>query len=83
MPLPKSAEDFLDNVLHLAKDGTIIHFYDFLNEQLGEIPGKAVEKIDAACRRNKFSYEILTHVKCGDHAPHTYRVCVDFKVKRK
>lgn len=83
MPLPKSAEDFLDDALLLAHDGTVIHFYDFLNEALGEIPGKAVEKIEKACKKNKFSCEILTHVKCGDHAPHTYRVCVDFKVKKK
>lgn len=82
MPLPKSAEDFLDDALAMAKDGTIIHFYDFLNEQLGEIPGKAIEKIDKACKRNKISYEVLGHVKCGDHAPHTYRVCVDFKISK-
>jgi len=80
MPLPKSAEDFLDDALLMTKKGTIIHFYDFLNEALGEIPSKAIEKIDIACKRNNIKYKILNHVKCGDQAPYVYRVCVDFEI---
>lgn len=33
MPLPKSAEEFLDVALKSAKKGTVIHFYDFLFEE--------------------------------------------------
>jgi tRNA G37 N-methylase Trm5 len=80
MPLPKSAEDFLDDALLMANKGTIIHFYDFLNEALGEIPSKAIEKIDIACKRNNVQYKVLNHVKCGDQAPYVYRVCVDFEI---
>jgi tRNA (guanine37-N1)-methyltransferase len=48
MPLPKSAEDFLDVALSASKKGTVIHFYDFLFEE--EIPKKAVEKIKRVCK---------------------------------
>lgn len=75
MPLPKSAEDFLDTALSLTKKNTIIHFYDFLREDKFF---EAHKKIDKACKRNKLKYEILETVKCGQHAPYTFRICVDF-----
>jgi len=78
MPLPKSAEDFLDEALTAAKKRTIIHFYDFLHEN--DIPKKAIEKIDKACKKRKIKYEVLQTVKCGQHAPRTYRICVDFRI---
>lgn len=78
MPLPKSAEDFLDAALLASKKGTIIHFYDFLREE--NIPKEAIEKIDAACKRNNRKYKIIETVKCGQHAPRTFRICVDFEV---
>ena len=77
MPLPKSAEDFLDSALLASKPGTIIHFYDFLNENEFDL---AKEKIDVACKRNNLNYEINELVKCGQHAPHVFRICVDFKI---
>jgi len=80
MPLPKTAEEFLDSALLISKKGTIIHFYDFLNEKKGEIPNLAISKIDKICKKLGFKYKILNYVKCGDHAPHTYRVCIDFKI---
>ena len=43
MPLPKSAEDFLDNTKKLIKKNGIIHFYDFLNEK--DIPDHTIETI--------------------------------------
>lgn len=80
MPLPKTAENFLDDALKISNDGTIIHFYDFLNELNNEIPNKAVDKIILACKKNNCDCKIINYVKCGDHAPHVYRVCIDFKV---
>ncbi len=78
MPLPKSAEDFLDSALSCAKKGTVIHFYDFLREE--NIPDEAVGKIDSACKRNGRKYRIIETVRCGAHAPRTFRVCVDFEI---
>ncbi len=77
MPLPKSAEDFLDIALSASKSGTIIHFYAFEAEEDFK---KVHDKILAACKRNKLQCEILSTVKCGQHAPRVFRVCVDFKV---
>lgn len=77
MPLPKSAEDFLDDALKVSKKGTIIHFYDFLHEK--EF-GKAIEKIDNACKKHHTNHKILRTVKCGQHSPRVYRICVDFEI---
>jgi len=77
MPLPKSAGDFLDLALGSIKPNGIIYFYDFLKEDEFE---KAKEKIRNACKRAKKKCKILRVVKCGQHAPHVFRICVDFKV---
>jgi len=73
MPLPKSAEEFLDVALKVAKKGTIIHFYDFLFEEDFE---QAVDKIKKHCKK----CETIETVKCGQYSPRKYRICVDFKV---
>lgn len=78
MPLPRSACDFLDTALSVSKKGTVIHFYDFLKEE--EIPQKAVEKIENACKRNKVNYKILNWIKCGQYTQRGFRICVDFEV---
>ncbi len=46
MPLPKSAEDFLDTALLAAKKGTVIHFYDFLNDAEFDLAKKKIDKAD-------------------------------------
>jgi len=77
MPAPKTADEFLDEALSVAKKGTILHFYDFLApDKFSE----AVEKIEKACKKNNMKCKILETVKCGQHAPYVYRVCVDFKI---
>lgn len=78
MPLPKSAEDFLFAAFMAAKDGAIIHLYDFADEKV--IPSQTVEKIDMACKKFNKKYKILSHVKCGQYSPGSYRVCVDFVI---
>jgi len=77
MPLPKTADEFLDDALQVSKKGTIIHFYDFLPESEFN---EAAKKIDVACKNRKMNYKIIETVKCGQHAPHIYRICVDFEI---
>jgi len=77
MPLPKTADEFLDDALQVSKKGTIIHFYDFLKD--GEFE-KAHEKIEKACKKRHLKFKILETFKCGQHAPYIYRICVDFKI---
>jgi hypothetical protein len=77
MPLPKTADEFLDDALHVSRKGTIIHFYDFLPETQFD---DALQKIDIACKKRKLKHKILGIVRCGQHAPHIYRICVDFEI---
>jgi len=73
MPLPKSAEDFLDITKLVSKKGTIIHFYDFLLE---DEFSKAKEKVKKHFKKVKF----LNLIKCGQLSPRKYRICLDFEV---
>ena len=77
MPLPKTADEFLDDALSVARKGTIVNFYDFLREDLFD---EAVKKIDAACKKRNIKYKVHDIVKCGQHAPYIYRICVDFEI---
>ena len=77
MPLPKGAEDFLLDAIAVAKKKSIIHFYDFLHEKEFD---KALKKIEKACKKAKRKYKILRLVKCGQHSPYVFRICVDFQV---
>lgn len=77
MPLPKSAEDFLDVALGASKKGTIIHFYYFLHE---DEFSKAEEMVNEACKKAGVKWKKLDLVKCGQQAPHVFRICLDFKV---
>ncbi|MBW3023170.1 class I SAM-dependent methyltransferase family protein [Candidatus Woesearchaeota archaeon] len=79
MPLPKSAEEFLEIAFLAAKKGTIIHFYDFVEEK--DIPKKSVGKVREACKKSDLNCKILKVVKCGQFGPRKYRVCVDFKIQ--
>lgn len=77
MPLPKTADEFLDDALVVSKKGTIIHFYDFLPESQFD---EAVTKIDSACKKRGMKNKIIGIHKCGQHAPYIYRICVDFEI---
>jgi tRNA (guanine37-N1)-methyltransferase len=77
MPLPKSAEDFLDTAFRAAKSGTIIHFYAFEEEGKFDV---AEKRVLSACQKNGLKCKLLRTVKCGQQAPRTFRICVDFKV---
>ena len=79
MPLPKSAGEFLDCALRVAHKGTIIHLYDFLRE---DEFFKVHDKIKQACEEKKVLYKIVRTVKCGQHAPHMFRVCVDVVIEK-
>jgi len=79
MPLPKSAEDFLEDAFKAAKKGTIIHFYDFQHEN--DFPAKTLEKIRKACKEAGIKFRVINKVKCGQYSPGTFRVCVDFRFR--
>jgi len=73
MPLPRTAGNYLDLALSVAKKNATVHFYDF---EFEEDIGKAVDKVKKHCRKCK----ILNVVKCGEYSPRKYRLCVNFKI---
>lgn len=77
MPLPRSADDFLDIALKSIKKKGVIHFYDFLHE---DEFGEARRKIRDACKKAKMKYKTLNFVKCGQFGPRIYRICIDFQI---
>lgn len=77
MPLPKTAEEFLDVALPVANKNAIIHLYGFYH--VDEF-NKAKDEIKTYCERLGRTYEILEVVKSGQQSPRTFRICVDFKI---
>jgi len=77
MPLPKNAEDFLGSAIKVCKNGTIIHLYQFLDENEFE---KGKNKIKEFFKDNGMNIQIMNLVKCGQHAPRVFRVCLDLRV---
>jgi len=80
MPLPKGAEDFLSCALQVCHEGTRIHFYDF--SQLKDFPGLSIEKIQQKLSEEGWQCTINDSFLCGQYAPYTYRVCIDFIVHK-
>ena len=74
MPLPKTSEEFLDVALPKIKKKGTIHIYAFLNEKDIEEESKRMVKL---CKEIGFSMKLMNTVKCGQHAPYTFRVCFD------
>jgi len=78
MPLPKSAEIFLNLALNKIKKNGIIHFYSFVEENKYD---NIIKIINKECKKSKKRCKIMNVVKCGQFSPRVNRVCVDFKVK--
>ncbi|MFC1723740.1 class I SAM-dependent methyltransferase family protein, partial [Nanoarchaeota archaeon] len=77
MPLPMSADEFLDVALKAVRKNGIVHLYQFVDweerKKCGDIVREACKKAGRKCR-------VLRTVKCGQFSPQKFRVCVDFKV---
>ena len=78
MPLPKTAEQFLDTALTVARKGTMIHLYGFhLEDDFEAAKAEAIEYCTKAGRKCK----IINFALCGQHAPRSYRICMDILVE--
>ncbi|MBU2523315.1 MAG: methyltransferase domain-containing protein [Nanoarchaeota archaeon] len=73
MARPQLKDSFLEDAKKVSKQGTIIHFHDFLSEE--EMPHVAIEKI-----KKVFNAKILGWKKIGDIGVRRYRIRVDFRV---
>ena len=79
MPLPHTANEFLDDVLTVIKPGGTIHFYTFLPD--GEF-NSAIPLLRQVCMRHGFELASYDVVKAGQHAPRIWRICVDARVEK-
>ncbi|NQV91895.1 class I SAM-dependent methyltransferase family protein [Candidatus Woesearchaeota archaeon] len=78
MPLPKTAETFLDVTLPRLKKNGIIHLYGFLDQKEIDHTAKLIRE---KCKELKFPVRVLRKVKCGQYSPGWFRVCFDLKLK--
>jgi tRNA (guanine37-N1)-methyltransferase len=81
MPLPKSAEDFLDVAFAGVKDGGTVHFYTFAdaNDPFGE----ALEKAELKAGKSGVSVEISGQRVVRPYSPLIVQVVLDLVVSKK
>jgi len=73
MPLPKSAEQYLNMANTKLKPKGIIHFYDFAKKE--EFPKSSLKKIQKYLKK----FKVKDRVLCGQYSPRAYRVCIDIQ----
>jgi tRNA (guanine37-N1)-methyltransferase len=74
MPLPSTAEDYLDCALAALRPGGRLHFYDF---QTRDDFFLSVAKLQQACTGKSRFLQQSEVVVCGHVSPRTFRICVD------
>jgi tRNA (guanine37-N1)-methyltransferase len=80
MPLPKSAELFLDSAIFSAKDGGIIHIYKFVPK---DDPYTETEKeIEGIAKKNKVILEIMSKRIIRSYSPSIVQIVMDLKLKK-
>ncbi|MBN2477928.1 tRNA (guanine-N1)-methyltransferase, partial [Candidatus Micrarchaeota archaeon] len=78
MPLPKSAKLFLEDAMHSAKDGGIIHFYSFV--PLKNAYDSAVSLVEKSSEKCGCRVKILNKREVRTYAPDIIQVVIDFQV---
>jgi tRNA (guanine37-N1)-methyltransferase len=73
MPLPESADEFLELAAEHTEYNGVIHYYRFLEEDNWQDLEKEVDQ-------HIKNYKILNRVECGERGPSVKRVCLDIKV---
>ncbi len=80
MPLPKTADKFLEGAVKCAAKGATIHFYSIESELAENIYATAEKKIEAACKKQKRKSKVILERVALPYAPRVVQVVVDFKV---
>lgn len=78
MPLPHTADEFLDDVLRVCKRGAVIHFYCFAPEGSFENEVKKLRQIIERAGYSLGSYHVE---KVGQYAPRVWRLCIDLTLR--
>jgi len=81
MPRPQLKDSFLKEAFMLAKKGTIIHFYDFVqNRDLLELKKILKKKMENTAKKLKKKIKIIQIKKIRELAPYKYNMRIDFKI---
>ncbi|MDY6789118.1 MAG: class I SAM-dependent methyltransferase family protein, partial [Candidatus Nanohaloarchaea archaeon] len=82
MPLPKSADQFLELAFERSKKGAVIHYYRFAEKEENNVKWSGVvEEVEEKAEKAGREFEIVDKTVCGHYAPYMDRVCIDVKVK--
>lgn len=77
MPLPGSAEEFLEKAFKHTKTEGVTHYYRFVeDDEWSEV----LEEVEEAAKATKRDYKVLDKTVCGHRGPTVDRVCIDIKV---
>jgi len=80
MPLPKSAENFLDTAILASRNNAVVHFYHFGKHE--NVFKDAEEKIMKAAKKSKCSAGLINSKIVRPYAPGIVQIVVDFKIKK-
>ena len=77
MPLPKTADRYLNMALEFLQKHGWLHYYDF--EDHDQVH-KSTALLEASCLQN--NRKLIKHRRtiCGHTGPHTHRICIDGKI---
>lgn len=76
MNLPHTAQEYLDDVMVMAKTGSKVHYYDIQPENSFE---DSLETIREAAASHGRKIKVLGIKKVRSYAPNRYNICVDFQ----
>lgn len=77
MPLPESANEFLDLAFKHTDNNGVINYYRFLESNDWDL---LLDEIDRIADKNSANYKVLTKAKCGERGPAVDRVCIDISM---
>lgn len=77
MPLPGSAEEFLEKAFKHTETEGVIHYYRFVED---DDWSEVLEEVEEASKATKRGYQVLEKTVCGHRGPTVDRVCIDIKV---
>jgi tRNA (guanine37-N1)-methyltransferase len=80
MPLPRSAEDFLDLAFAAVKDGGMVHFYTLAGAS--DPFGEAMEKAELKTEKSGVSVEISGQRVVRPYSPLVVQVVLDLHVRK-
>ncbi len=81
MPLPKSAEEFLDVAFAALKDGGVVHFYTLADAS--DPFGEAMEKAVLKAEKSGVSVEIQSQRIVRPYSPLVVQVVLDLLIRKK